>query len=194
MQSKKKLFKEKKNGSAFTPGKPDGLKDANLVNDADTEYATFSPRISGKAFNKVKRSVDIMGMTGIQPFTDVINENDFISVIRDGVPKKALDHLLSITGITTGEVSGIIRISDRTLRRYTSKQKLSPVQSEKIIELARLYSRGEEVFGTLGRFREWMDDTVMALGNKTPKAFLDTSLGIEMLMDELGRIEQGIFA
>lgn len=142
----------------------------------------------------VKRAIALMGLSSVKPFNEAENINDFIHCIREGVPKQALDNLLDITGITVNEITSIIRISDRTLRRYTPKQKLNAEQSERVIELAKLYSRGEEVFGTLDAFKEWMNSTVMALGNKKPKEFLDTSLGIEMLMDELGRIEHGIFA
>lgn len=142
----------------------------------------------------VKRAIALLGLSSVKPFNEVENVNDFIHCIREGVPRQALDSLLNVTGITTNEITNIIRTSDRTLRRYTAKQKLNAEQSERVIEVAKLYSRGEEVFGTLDAFKEWMNSTVMALGNKKPKEFLDTSLGIEMLMDELGRIEQGIFA
>ena len=92
------------------------------------------------------------------------------------------------------EMASIIHTSDRTLRRYTPQQKLSQEQSERMVEMARLYSRGEEVFGTMEQFRQWMDSVLLPFGNKKPKEFLDTSLGIAMIMDELGRIEHGIFA
>ena len=101
---------------------------------------------------------------------------------------------MDFTGLTVAEISTIIRTSDRTLRRYTARQKLNPEQSERIIELAKLYSRGEEVFGNMDAFKQWMNSTVIALGNKKPKTYLDTSLGIDLLMNELGRIEHGIFA
>ncbi len=104
----------------------------------------------------IKRSLALMGMEAVKPFSEVENVSDFISCIP--------------------------------------KQKLNAEQSERVIELAKLYSRGEEVFDSLDAFKEWMDNRIMALGNKKPKEFLDTSLGIEMLMNELGRIEQGIFA
>jgi putative toxin-antitoxin system antitoxin component (TIGR02293 family) len=91
-------------------------------------------------------------------------------------------------------MAAITHTSDRTLRRYKPQQKLSQEQSERMIELARLYSRGETVFGSITAFRQWMDTTLLPLGNKKPKAFLDTSLGINMLLDEIGRIEHGIFA
>lgn len=144
--------------------------------------------------NYVKRAIALLGLASVKPFNEVENVNDFIHCIREGVPKQALDNLLNVTGIAVNEITNIIRTSERTLRRYTPKQKLNAEQSERVIELAKLYSRGEEVFDTLDAFKEWMNSTVMALGNKKPKHFLDTSLGIEMLMDELGRIEHGIFA
>lgn len=122
------------------------------------------------------------------------NNADFIDIIRDGIPRKSIDHLMENTGLSVAEISNIIRTSDRTLRRYSPKQKLNPEQTERIIELAKLYSRGEEVFGQMEKFKSWMNSPVMALGNKKPKEFLDTSIGIELLMNELGRIEHGIFA
>jgi putative toxin-antitoxin system antitoxin component (TIGR02293 family) len=144
--------------------------------------------------NFVRRSVELMGLQSQPPFNKVENLTDFIICIREGVPKKALDNLMEVTGISAIEMSTIIRTSDRTLRRYSSRQKLNAEQSERVIELAKIFSRGEEVFGSLTAFREWMSSSVLALGNHKPKDFLDTSLGIEMLMEELGRIEHGIFA
>lgn len=142
----------------------------------------------------IEKTIRVLGMSGLPSFSKIRNTTDFISVIRSGIPKKALDNLLSNTGLTVTEISKIIRTSDRTLRRYTTAQKLSPEQSERLIELARLYSRGEQVFDGMDNFRKWMNSTVMALGNKKPKEYLDTSIGIDLLMDELGKIEHGIFA
>ena len=172
----------------------------SVVEEPAVAYVTASPHSlkviygSRSEKNYVKRSLVFMGMDAVAPFNTVENVSDFIQCIREGVPKKALDNLIHITGISSIEMSGIMRTSERTLRRYSSKQKLNAEQSERVIELAKIYSRGEEVFDTLDAFKEWMNDSVMALGNKKPKEFLDTSMGIEMLMDELGRIEQGIFA
>lgn len=67
-------------------------------------------------------------------------------------------------------------------------------QQDNTAEAARLYNRGAEVFGSSNAFMQWMDSNVRALGNKKPKDFLNTREGIETLMDELGRIEHGIFA
>jgi uncharacterized protein (DUF2384 family) len=39
-----------------------------------------------------------------------------------------------------------------------------------------------------------MDTEIIALGHKSPKAFLDTSIGISILMEELGRLEHGVYS
>ena len=149
----------------------------------------------GQAHNTIaERSIGLMGMGGKRGFSDIKNDNDFINVIRTGIPKQAMTNLMDIAEITLNEMASIVHTSDRTLRRYSAQQKLSQEQSERMIEMAKLYSRGEEVFGGMEKFKQWMDTVLLPFGNKKPKAFLDTSLGINMIMDELGRIEHGIFA
>ncbi len=140
------------------------------------------------------RAIAFMGSAGKKDFFPVKNESDFIDVIRKGIPKKAIDNLVDKTGIPVNEMAVLMRLSDRTLRRYDPQTLLNPEQSERVVELSRLYSRGEFVFGHLDHFKEWMNSTVMALGNIKPKSLLDTSLGIDILMNELGKIEHGIFA
>ena len=140
------------------------------------------------------RTIGMMGMAGKKEFESIASDSDFINLIRNGIPKQAMTNLMDIADLSLVEMATITHTSDRTLRRYKPQQKLPQEQSERMIELARLYSRGEEVFGTMAAFRQWMDATLLSLGNKKPKEFLDTSIGINMLLDELGRIEHGIFA
>jgi putative toxin-antitoxin system antitoxin component (TIGR02293 family) len=140
-----------------------------------------------------KRTIGLMGMQGKHDFAQIKNDNDFINIIRNGIPKQAMTHLMDIADISLVEMASIIHTTDRTLRRYTPTQKLPQDQSEGIVEMAMLYSRGEAVFGSMDEFREWMNTKLQPFGNKKPKEFLDTSLGIGMIMDELGRIQHGIF-
>lgn len=142
----------------------------------------------------LKHPVALLGLSLTKPYNEAQGDFDYISLIREGLPKAALDSIANIAGFSNLEIAHIVHTSERTLRRYAPKQKLDAEQSERVLELARLYSRGEEVFGTMDLFKRWMDKETLVLGEKKPKSFLDTSLGIEMIMDELGRIEQGVFA
>lgn len=142
----------------------------------------------------LSRALQFLDLGGNAAIKNMSSKNDFINLIRDGVQKKSLDSLCVVMGYSPTEIADVLHTTDRTLRRYTSAQKLNPEQSERLIELARLYARGEEVFEGLENFKTWMAAPVGALGNKKPKEFLDTSIGIDLLLEELGRIEYGIFA
>ncbi len=116
-----------------------------------------------------------------------------LKLIRGGLTRGALDVLMEKTGLTIYELANILEMTDRTLRRYEATEVLNRRLSERALEIAQLYSRGEEVFGDTASFHQWMQTEVPSLGHRLPKSFLDTSLGIQMLMDELGRIEHGVF-
>lgn len=180
--------------------KPAGTKTKKIsnyiTNDTDKEIVSEPFEIYGSYPQDpiAARTIGLMGMQGKHDFAQIKNDNDFIRVIRNGIPKQAMTHLMDIADLSLMEMANIIHTTDRTLRRYSPTQKLPIEQSEGIVEMAMLYSRGEEVFGTMEKFREWMNTALQPFGNKKPKEFLDTSLGIGMIMDELGRIEHGIFA
>ncbi|HSC53942.1 MAG TPA: antitoxin Xre/MbcA/ParS toxin-binding domain-containing protein [Phnomibacter sp.] len=118
----------------------------------------------------------------------------YLSVIRGGLPRQSLDFLLEKTGLSLLEMAHILDTTDRTLRRHEGHVLLSREHSERLLEIAQLYSFGEQVFGSLDVFRQWMSAQIPALGGQQPKSFLDTSLGINIIMAEVGRIEHGVFA
>ena len=171
--------------------------DNNLLQEPEVAYQTnFTQHNTSKVayVNPVRRAISLLGISDQPGIKGLNNKTDFINYVREGIPKISLDNLMEVTGFSATEMADILHTTDRTLRRYTSTQKLNPEQSERLIEMALLYTRGEEVFDTLEQFKIWMDTPVLAIGNKKPKTFLDTSIGIELLMTELGRIEHGIFA
>lgn len=149
------------------------------------------------AYVNVARTIDMRMMSLLNTSKSTIafhDETDLIDLIRQGVSKKSLDYLITQIGYTITDIAEVLHVSDRNLRRYTASEKLNTEQSERLIEIARLYAKGEDVFGSIKAFNHWMDANILALGNKTPKSYLDTSLGIQLLHKELGRIEHGVFA
>ena len=57
-----------------------------------------------------------------------------------------------------------------------------------------LYKKGTEVFGTKEKFNSWIETENLALGKIKPKQLLDNTFGINLLKDELTRIEYGVLA
>lgn len=121
-------------------------------------------------------------------------ETDYIELIRTGVTKKSIDHLINTTEITVNEMAQLMEITPRKLAAIKPDVIMEKSQSEKAVNIARLYSLGEEVFDSKEEFNKWMNGRVPALGNKKPKEYLDTTTGINLLMDELVRIQHGVYS
>jgi len=136
----------------------------------------------------------------LDPATPYYSSDDkgilsLINIIREGIKFDAFIEFANRISFTIPEWSGILHISLRTLQRYQRENLLfDPLQSEKIIEIAILHKKGTDVFGDPAKFNSWLDTENLALGKIKPKKLLDSSFGINMIKDELGRIEYGILA
>ncbi len=147
------------------------------------------------AYGRASLDGRVMGLLDVKHSIPALRfDTDLIELIRSGISKKSLDHLIAQIGYSLSDIASLLHVSDRNIRRYTSAEKLNIEQSERLVELAKLYAKGEDVFGSIETFNEWMDARILALGNQTPKSFLDTSMGIQLIHKELIRIEHGVFA
>jgi putative toxin-antitoxin system antitoxin component (TIGR02293 family) len=126
---------------------------------------------------------------------DDSNMPNLISSVRKGITYPDFEKVYFFSAFTTSEWSAILHLTERSLQRYKQQKKsFDPLQSEKIIQIILLFKRGVSVFGTKEKFEIWLGTLNVALGSIKPKEVLDSAFGIEWLMDELGRIEHGIFA
>jgi len=118
-----------------------------------------------------------------------------IDKVRHGISFSVFSHIVSFSSFTWPDWSSFLHLSERSMQRYKKEQKaFDPLQSEKIVEISRLYQRGVEVFGSSKKFDAWLVSPVVALDGHTPKSFVDSSCGIQLINDELGRIEHGVLA
>ena len=120
---------------------------------------------------------------------------DLIQIIRKGLNYRKFHSLFQEAVFTLTEWSKILHISERTMQRYESENKsFDPIKSEKIIQIAMLHKYGISVFGSAQNFHTWLYSKSIAMGGMMPKDLLDSSLGIGLIQDELGRIEHGVLA
>lgn len=81
------------------------------------------------------------------------------------------------------------------MQRYKAENiALDPIYSERVLGIAQVLKKGETVFGDLKRFNYWLNADNIASGGVNPKSLLSSTFGIQILKDELLRIEHGIFA
>ncbi len=119
---------------------------------------------------------------------------DLVEITRNGLPKNAIDALATCLHITIPELTKYLHVSERTLKRYAPKKLLSTALSDHILQIAKVYTRSLEVFENEESATCWLKQNNIAFGNMAPIYLLDTSSGIEMVLDELIRIEYGVIA
>lgn len=118
-----------------------------------------------------------------------------ISVIRAGVPYSLFALIKGVTPLKDSDWAVLLDVSAKSLSRYKTVAKpFKPLQSEKIIEMAEVTKAGVETFGSLEKFRLWLETPNFALGRIKPFELLKDSYGKEMVLAELVRIDHGIFA
>ncbi len=121
--------------------------------------------------------------------------NKMIDLVREGMQFKIFDSLFELSPFTQRDWSSFLHISERTLQRYRKeKKKFEPLQSERILAIAHAQKRGHEVFGNQKKFNVWLENPSIVFGGKKPKELLDSSFGIQLFLNELGRIEHGVLA
>lgn len=140
----------------------------------------------------VSNTLEILGGKSVLK-KEIHSRLELYQLIQQGISKKALDSVQRKTGFSNQELAFAFPISSRTLIRYSKKGMLSAPVSGRLVELAELFSRGIEIFGDNDKFFLWLRSPSVALGEK-PINLIANSIGMDMLKDELGRIEHGIFS
>lgn len=136
----------------------------------------------------------------------VYNEDDIRSMVnedtvpliystRQGLSFDLFDTILYYLPIKFAEWSKFLHLSERTMQRYKKENKpFEAIYAEKILDIALVYQNGEEVFGSKTNFDVWMNTQSISLGGSKPKDLLDNTFGINLIKDELVRIEQGVIS
>lgn len=121
----------------------------------------------------------------------VYKRTDVIAIIRNGIETSQLSRIQAFTGLNDSELASLLPISQRQLARYKPTQALNKDISSHLIQLIELFQKGHKLFGA-DKFGLWIRTRNKTLNNNTPLALMDTSVGIGLVEDILGRIEQGV--
>lgn len=128
----------------------------------------------------------------------MVEESNIMPLIyqtRQGINYDSFVQLAGLSPFNIQDWSKFLHLSERTMQRYKKeKKRFSAIYAEKIIEITMLQKYGGAVFGDDEHFAQWMDIENIALGGSKPKELLDSTFGIGLIKDELGRIEHGIFS
>lgn len=115
-------------------------------------------------------------------------------IVKDGVSKKDLELLKSKTDLDYTMLAKALSVTRATLINKKRSEKFNVNLSERIVDMADLYSYGFEVFESKERFNHWMAMPNKALGGKTPYDLIDNQFGREEVKNLIGRIDYGIYS
>ncbi|MCR9155084.1 MAG: DUF2384 domain-containing protein [Bacteroidetes bacterium] len=118
----------------------------------------------------------------------------YISIIKNGIRSKSVNSFIKHSGLSKKQVSRIIHISERSLQRYPPDKIIDSPSSERLIDLSRLFYQGIKVFNEKEKFITWLNRPNRALDNQLPLELVETNMGINLVFDELLKIEHGVFS
>lgn len=118
-----------------------------------------------------------------------------VMAIKEGIPYDVFSSIQKLSPFTLNEWSVFLDLSTKSLNRYRkSNTRFKSIHSEKIIELAEVTKLGLEVFDNIEQFKLWLETPNYSLGKQKPIDLLSDSYGKELVVAEIVRIDEGIFA
>ncbi len=130
-------------------------------------------------------------------FEDLLNNKLLlIHTIRKGIPFSLFSEIRHIVPFSDEDWAEVLNTSTKSLQRYKLEKDFlfKPIHSEKIIEIAEAALLGNQVFDNQDHFQQWLNTPCYALGSHKPFELLKDSYGKELVLNELNRIDHGIFA
>lgn len=129
------------------------------------------------------------------PMLEEASAQDLYTMVRKGIEPELFEEMIVQTPFSISDFSSYIHISEKTIqRRIKNKSSFTSGESEKILQIYQVTIKGISVFEDPEKFKDWLERSNYSLGGIKPKDLLENSFGIQLVMDELGRIEHGIFA
>ncbi len=124
------------------------------------------------------------------------NDLTIVKYARYGVNPIIFFDLLALTTKNKEQFADYVFSTNlKTLTKYKRENKnLSPRNGETALKLVVLYKKGIEVFGDLENFNRWLDLPAFGLNLQIPYEMMNTITGIDLIVDELVRIEYGDLA
>lgn len=112
---------------------------------------------------------------------------------RPVVMPSELDELAK-HGFSNEEIYRIVAPRRTLARRKEKNERLSVVETDRVLRLKSIVAEAERVFGDAEKAHRWLRKPCRALENAVPLELLETETGAKIVENELGLIDHGMFA
>lgn len=115
---------------------------------------------------------------------------ELIGRVRKGLPAGKLDQMAELLNVDRTVLLEVLGISERTIqRRHSVAAPLSPIASDRLSRIDRIFNLAVEVLGDQDKAARWLKRPSRGLGNEAPLQLLDTDAGTQQVERELRQIE-----
>lgn len=119
---------------------------------------------------------------------------DDLSIVhsaRKGVRPSVFFTFSDSASIPEKHLAALLHMHPRTMSNYRDKgQLLNPVEGEHLLKLINLFATGENIFGTVEQFNQWLRSPNWQNGAK-PLDWLNTPGGVDLILEELLKLSYG---
>jgi putative toxin-antitoxin system antitoxin component (TIGR02293 family) len=110
---------------------------------------------------------------------------------QKGVSATIFDDVVKLFG-HNDYIAEIVELTNKTISKYkVNNTKFSPIRSELMLKLIVLYHQGVTIFGTKEAFISWLTKPAFGIDDHVPFDLIKTSDGIDLVTEELDRIQYG---
>lgn len=143
--------------------------------------------------------ISIMGTAKTSLFRQYEKElsNPVAMVLKaaEGLAVTVFDETMRISALNKIQLAAFLDATPKTIDNYRLRRhKLGRTESEQLLQLMALYKKGQEIFGNSEDFNQWLKQPATGLGGIIPFDLLYTQGGINLVMEEMIRIEYGALA
>ena len=116
-----------------------------------------------------------------------------LPVVAD-FPYRKFEKIMALVPFTQKEWANILHLSERTLQRYSKdNNSFEGIYVDRILQLEQLIQIGLETFVDAEALYRWLHREKKVLGHVINFESLYSTQGIQDIIDEIGRIQYGVY-
>jgi putative toxin-antitoxin system antitoxin component (TIGR02293 family) len=120
---------------------------------------------------------------------------EWAELAQTGLSSAAVDTLAAALGWTREKLAKALDLVPRTVaRRLARGERLTVPESERVLRVARVLARANDVLEGEAKAKTWLEEPSMALAGRAPIDLLRTDIGTEVVLTELLKIDHGMWA
>lgn len=123
---------------------------------------------------------------------NIASDFNMVYQVDRGVHVSKFDQLLEHSGLQKQVLANLLGLDPRTIDNYRKQgRNFPPLAGELLLKITQLFGVGEEVFGSVEAFRDWLAAPSEVFDQRSPMTFLNTSTGVVLVQQALLRIAYG---